>query len=79
MTFQPGAPNTFVGTLPDQRSDYEEQQSKIPTGRSQMQTGIIVAAHNPAVIGQQGTVKTQNDKPTIAGIDPAAIAFYRWW
>jgi len=28
---------------------------------------------------QQGTVATQNDKTDYSGVDPAKVAFYRWW
>ena len=56
------------------RSEYE--QLLTPNRGATFTANAVKFPSNEA---QQGRVKTQNDKPAIAGVDPAAISFARWW
>jgi hypothetical protein len=55
------------------RSEYEQLDTP---NRSEMITADAVEFPNDQA--QQGTAASQV-KPVIAGVDPAAIAFARWW
>jgi len=75
----PNLASTNVGQVTTPGDDASTTPPFVPSAPNRARLNTATAVPHPNNQTQQGTVKTQNDKPVYAGTDPAQIAFYRWW